>query len=133
MSAFSAPQVKSLWRLRVHARHKLLLWKCVWNIHPTQVRLGGILANPSAASTKCFLCGMPFDSLHHLLFLCQYSKIFWRESPWVLRIDFFQDCSVCDWCSIIFYPYSALGIPPEDCHWFQLYAVNLFGSSVVPA
>lgn len=118
-------QWKSLLRLRVHARHKLLLWKCVWNMLPTQVRLGGIFYHPSSEPAVCYLCGMPSDSLPYLLFQCQYSKISWRES-WVLGIEFFQDCSVLDWCSILNCdPYSSIGIPGEDCHWFQLYAVNL--------
>lgn len=108
---------KSLWRLRIHACLKLLLWKVVWNILPTQSRLLSIFGDNPADSIRCHLCGEFSDSLTYLIFHCPFSVISWRESPWVLCLEFFHDYSIADWIRIICAPTSIV-ILQCDCHWF---------------
>lgn len=55
-SPLNEQQWKALWKLKVHARLHLLLWKIAWNILPTRTRIAAIIS--SGAPPNC-LCGMP--------------------------------------------------------------------------
>lgn len=123
-SSFSPLDWKSLWRLQIHSRLKLLLWKCMWNILPTQSRLNSIFLNGGSDLPACFLCCEHTDSLYHLIFQCPYSRVAWRESLWVLRIEFFLGWSITDWARLIL-DLCSIGILREDCYWFQLFALVL--------
>lgn len=49
---FLASQWKALWRARIHERFKLLLWKMVWNVLPTNEVIGRLQTHLSAWASR---------------------------------------------------------------------------------
>jgi hypothetical protein len=78
-SPFDPKQWSLLWKIKLNARLKLLLWKIAWDILPTKSRLNSIFPI-SAAASFCPLCKSEEDSLHHLFFRCCFARIAWRLS-----------------------------------------------------
>jgi hypothetical protein len=65
---------KSLWKLNINHRLKLLLWKMIWNIIPTKFRISqSMLSTPMDFS--CSLCSGPIDSILHLFFACPIARV----------------------------------------------------------
>lgn len=114
---------KHLWRLKVHARLRLLLWKLAWNLLPTRARIAAAIFQQVPDGASCFLCNEGVDSASHLFLSCPVSCIIWRESPWQVSLSLHVGGSVFDWISIILEP-SVLGIPRGEMHHFQLFALN---------
>ena len=73
---------------------------------------------------KCTLCGECPETLLHLLLLCPFSRAIWSESRWQLNSVVFGDGTVADWVQIILRPHQAIGVPLEDQHFFQIFALN---------
>lgn len=115
-----------LWKLKLHDRLKLLLWKVVWDLLPTKqkvaLRIGGQVQ--LVDEMLCELCGEQTESLHHLLFVCPYSQAVWSESPWQLNIVAFEEGLVEDWIRHLLHPHHTIGIPLEDQHLFQISVAN---------
>ena len=58
---------KVLWKMKIHARLKNLLWKLAWEILPTASILNRRFTLPSI---ECHLCGKSLESLEHLFLQC---------------------------------------------------------------
>lgn len=93
---------------------------------PTKIkvadRIGG--RGRSEGELLCELCGEHPESLPQLLLIFPFSRSIWSESPWQLNIVVFGARTVEDWVRIILHPHQAIGIPLEDQHLFQIFAVN---------
>lgn len=93
---------------------------------PTKIkvadRIGG--RGQSEGELLCELCGEHSESLPQLLLIFPFSRSIWSESPWQLNIVVFGARTVEDWVRIILHPHQAIGIPLEDQHLFQIFAVN---------
>ncbi|KAG6629497.1 hypothetical protein CIPAW_14G089200 [Carya illinoinensis] len=76
---------EKIWKLKIHDRHKLLLWKIFWDIPPTRGILKRFLS--SMPSLLCPLCNEQEETLFHLFIECPISRILWRQSRWPLNIS----------------------------------------------
>jgi hypothetical protein len=112
---------KSLWKLNINHRLKLFLWKMIWNIIPSKHRISHSLPS-SHLDTTCSLCAGPIDSIFHLFFNCPIARVVWRQSFWPLDITALHIEDMTVWLSIILNP-TRIGIPAEDTHLFQIFAV----------
>ncbi|KAB1225191.1 hypothetical protein CJ030_MR1G016595 [Morella rubra] len=117
---------KDLWRLKVHDRFKMLFWKVMWGILPTKCKVAEHMGNRMnvEGDLLCPLCGAEPETLHHLVFLCPYSRAIWCKSPWQLDITVFRHDSVSEWVQKVIHPHQELAIPMVDQHFFQLYVAN---------
>jgi hypothetical protein len=61
-------------KLKFNHRLKLFLWKMVWNIIPTKVRISESIPNFNS-DTNCSLCSYPTDSLYHLFFTYPIARL----------------------------------------------------------
>jgi len=111
---------KCLWKLKIHHRLRLFLWKSIWNILPTKTRISASIMS-STLDTSCSLCSFPTDSLFHLFFSCPIARVVWRNSFWPLDILALRISSMVLWLDIIMYP-KKVGIPLSDTHLFQIFA-----------
>ena len=59
-----------LWKLKIHDRLKLLLWKIIWNSLPTREVIG---LRFELDSLQCPLCGSSTESFKHLFLECPIS------------------------------------------------------------
>lgn len=101
-----------LWKLKFHARLKLLLWKVAWNILPTRARIAEGLTSQLDLVSLCPLCVAASESLHHLLLACPLSRLAWRESRWNLNTMVFLDQPFSAWLKVILQPNVFLGLSP---------------------
>jgi hypothetical protein len=112
---------KGLWKLKLNHRLKLFLWKMVWNIVPTNDRIAQSIVT-SQRDSSCSLCSASTDSQLHLFFSCPIAKVIWRNSFWPLDITALCISEISNWLNIILHP-GIIGIPPEDFHLFQIFAM----------
>jgi hypothetical protein len=119
-SPLSASKRKSLWRLKMHHRLRFFLWKMIWNIIPTKIRISSSIPN-STIDTSCSLCSFRTDSILHLFFSCSIARVVWRNSFWPLDILAIRISSMESWLDLILHP-RKIGIPSSDHHLFQIFA-----------
>jgi hypothetical protein len=93
----------------------------IWNIIPSKHRISHSLPS-SHLDTTCSLCAGPIDSIFHLFFNCPIARVVWRQSFWPLDITALHIEDMTVWLSIILNP-TRIGIPAEDTHLFQIFAV----------
>ena len=74
---------KKLWKLKIHERFKLLLWKIVWDILPTRDFLS---KKWNIEDTDCPFCSSKQETCEHLFFGCPFAIIIWSLSPWPLNL-----------------------------------------------
>lgn len=74
-SPLNEQQWKALWKLKVHARQHLLLWKISWNILPTRTRIAAIISSGAPPNCLCPLCGVLDESTTRLFLDCSYRLI----------------------------------------------------------
>jgi hypothetical protein len=121
VSPLPASTWKCLWKLKIHHRLRLFLWKSIWNILPTKTRISTSILN-STMDTSCSLCSFPTDSLFHLFFSCPIARVVWQNSFWPLDILALRMSSMVLWLDIILY-LEKVGIPLSDTHLFRIFAL----------
>lgn len=114
---------KRLWKLQVHKRLKLILWKLLWDVFPTKCRIADRDGVCDDGEIRCVLCGEADESTHHLLLECLVSQILWCHSPWGLDIRTFAGKPLSDWLLTMLDPSTLPSLAPDDYHLFQLYAL----------
>lgn len=72
-----------IWRSKIHARHKLLLWKIIWNILPTATTLAQKF---HIHSTSCLLCFCAKETHEHIFLHCPFTVIVWSQLKWALHM-----------------------------------------------
>lgn len=107
ISSIRAPLWKDLWKLHVHDRLKLLLWKVIWDILPTKVKVAGRIGecDMEDESLFCGSCGECLETLQHLILLCPYNRAVWCESPWQLNSADYGEGELPDWLKVILHPH----------------------------
>ncbi|KAG2717649.1 hypothetical protein I3760_03G186200 [Carya illinoinensis] len=114
---------KPLWSLKIHDRHKLLLWKILWNILPTKVTINERISQQ--VNMECTFCDQEEETTLHLFVKCPIAKILWQQGSWPLNIARLPIHSISDWIKMIIYLGKLLGLQENEGHHFQLYAVVL--------
>ncbi|KAF4382663.1 hypothetical protein F8388_015491 [Cannabis sativa] len=74
---------KEIWKVPVHERVKLFLWKVCKDILPCGSRLRTVFGNDS----HCVLCSDGEDSIPHLFFHCPFARACWFSSPFGIRSE----------------------------------------------
>uniref|UniRef100_A0A803PBX2 CCHC-type domain-containing protein n=1 Tax=Cannabis sativa TaxID=3483 RepID=A0A803PBX2_CANSA len=86
---------RCLWKLKLHPRQKLLIWKILSNCLPLKSNLG-FMHN---LDKECYLCNSEVESELHLFGTCSFARSLWFRGQWGLRSntlnvhsfeDFFQ-------------------------------------------
>jgi hypothetical protein len=103
----------------MHHRLRLFLWKMIWDIIPTKIRISSSIPN-STIDTSCSLCSFRTDSILHLFFSCPIARVVWRNSFWPLDILAIRISSMESWLDLILHP-GKIGIPSSDHHLFQIF------------
>ncbi|KAG6650574.1 hypothetical protein CIPAW_06G053200 [Carya illinoinensis] len=114
---------KPLWSLKIHDRHKLLLWKLLWNILPTKEKINERISQQ--INSECTFCNQGEETVLHLFVECPIVRILWKQGCWPLNIERLPILSISDWIEMIIHPGKFLGLQEQDCRRFQLYAVIL--------
>ncbi|XP_038982149.1 uncharacterized protein LOC120110643 [Phoenix dactylifera] len=68
------PDCAWIWRLGLHPRVALFLWKVVWDRLPTRAVLGG---RGVRIPLVCGVCGVA-ETVDHALFRCTWARATWR-------------------------------------------------------
>ena len=113
---------KDLWKLKIHARLKNLLWKMAWEILPTTSVLKSRF---SLSSIDCYLCNNAIESLEHIFLYCDWVAQLWFAGPWPLNMSHMNNVYIADWVKMIINPKHGLGLEGEEAKDFQLYAAIL--------
>lgn len=114
---------RKLWKLRVHERLKLCLWKLLWDVIPTKSKLAERMGSREDEDLMCVLCGKEIETTHHLLVGCIVSRILWSQSPWALDTGAFLHHPLLLWLTSIIDPSVFPELSEDDYHKFQLYAL----------
>lgn len=118
-------QWQDLWKLKVHDRLKLLLWKVVWEVMPTKVTVAARVGSNGRRDVDllCALCGEHSETLHHLLLLCPFSCAVWSESHGSLilrcleRVQWLMGCYSATPSSICWHPIRRPAFIPTSCYY----------------
>ena len=109
---------KTMWKAKLHTRHKLFLWKILSSALPTKDLVRTCFA---LNDVQCSLCGSPLESLEHLFLDCAITRIIWRPSRWPLDPSSFRGRSISFWVSDILNPGPALRIPQKEAFAFTIF------------
>jgi hypothetical protein len=71
------PCWKALWKCKFHERLKTLIWRIGCNALPTNLN---IFSRLSIGSPLCSLYGVEVESISHLFFKCEVTRVFWFET-----------------------------------------------------
>ncbi len=100
------PCWKDLWKCKLHERLKTLIWRIGCNALPTNLNLFSRL---SKGSPYCPLCGVEMESIPHLFFKCQVTRVFWFGTSWGVRADLLPVATEIDVVKLIVNPL----VPPS--------------------
>lgn len=112
---------KKMWYLQIQYILKLFIWKVFNNILLMRSLLENYISL-SADHTICPIYNFIEETTHHLFLECSYSRIFWRQSPWPLKISSIgQDLQY--WVECILDPVHSFQMEDTEVHKFQLFNV----------
>jgi hypothetical protein len=100
------PCWKALWKCKLHERLKTLIWRIGCNALPTNLN---IFSRLSKGSPLCPLCGVEVESISHLFFKCEVTRIFWFGISWGIRADLLPVASEMDVVKLVVNP----PVPPS--------------------
>jgi hypothetical protein len=86
-SAQSNSVLGKIWKLSLHARLKMFLWRVAMNILPTRASLSRFVPNMDSSYP---ICGHQLETLIHLLWTCPLARALWFNSAWGIKTDSFQ-------------------------------------------
>uniref|UniRef100_A0A2N9IKL2 Reverse transcriptase zinc-binding domain-containing protein n=1 Tax=Fagus sylvatica TaxID=28930 RepID=A0A2N9IKL2_FAGSY len=73
-----------IWKLHIHERLKMHLWRIASNLLPTKAALSRFANN---MDVSCSLCDYICESDIHLFWTCPLARALWFESEWCIRTD----------------------------------------------
>ncbi|KAL3844844.1 hypothetical protein ACJIZ3_002247 [Penstemon smallii] len=114
---------KNLWNAKIHNRHKVLLWKIIFDLLPTRRRLSYIL---QVGILDCPICGAEVEDLNHLFLHCPLTKALWFNSKWSFKLDCLAVSSVREWIIILLDKNDHSFISNENREFFLIYVVLTF-------
>ncbi|KAM6580133.1 hypothetical protein CsatA_003907 [Cannabis sativa] len=84
---------KCLWKQKLHARKKILIWRVLSGCLPLKSRLGYVLERDKL----CDLCGEIPENEVHLFRDCHFARCLWFSSPWGIINSNLGSLSFEDW------------------------------------
>ena len=72
------------WKLKMHDRLKIFLWRIGSNSLPTKLNIAKRLRS---GDTLCPCCNLEEESIIHLFFKCHAAKAFWYANSWGIHSD----------------------------------------------
>ena len=84
--AASDPIWHKLWKSKIHERLKTFVWRIGCGILPTNLN---IFSHMSIGDLRCPLYNSELESVSHVFFQCQATKMFWFGTCWGVRADLF--------------------------------------------
>jgi hypothetical protein len=91
----------TLWKAKISPRHKLLLWKIVWDILPIKAIL--VACMPSIETT-CLLCNAQEENALHIFNQYPLAQSIWLNSTWPIHLNRLPFTSIVDWVKFILNP-----------------------------
>ena len=85
-SPLTSQEWKHLWKLKMHERLKLLLWKISWDALPTKEALN---RRWPQSDLNCVLYKHPIESLENLIIHCPFTITTFSQFAWPLNISKF--------------------------------------------
>ena len=81
----------ALWKLKIHDRQKMFIWRIASGILPTKQNL---VQKLGFGDSKCHLCQIEDESLEHLFFKCSLSGAIWFGACEAIQSDLISP-SIC--------------------------------------
>jgi hypothetical protein len=100
---------KALWKLNMHDRLKIFIWRVASGILPTKMNL---VQKLGVGNSLCPLCLNADESLDHLFFKCSISRAIWFSSYWAIRSDLLSLSSCQEVLHFICNPLSSISAIP---------------------
>jgi hypothetical protein len=95
------PKWDGLWKLKLHERQKIFMWRLGSNILPTKLNLAIRLGH---GDPMCPLCGIEEESYSHLFLHCQKVRPLWFGLSWGIRTDLIPASTSVDFVSLVVQP-----------------------------
>lgn len=116
-SILTSAEWKLFWKLKIHNRLKILLWKLIWNALPTTVCILSKISSPLNPPTcePCSLCNTENEDVSHLVQHCDFVKKLCRLSPWPIQLESLQSIRIKGWILSILNPSNLLNISDTEC------------------
>ncbi len=95
------PNWDGLWKLKLHERQKIFMWRLGSNILPTKLNLAIRLGH---GDPMCPLCGIEEESYSHLFLHCQKVRPLWFGLSWGIRTDLILASTSADFVSLVVQP-----------------------------
>ena len=113
---------KKLWRLKIHERVKMFLWRLGNNVPPLKFNLARRLG---ITDTNCPLCKDVSKNERHLFFDCPLARAIWFDVSWSMRSDAIQVANsqeILNW--VLDPPFSGLDACMKS-HYSLVWALTL--------
>lgn len=112
-----------IWKLKIHARLKLFLWKLAWDMLPTGQKLTAIGSSSLHVDPDiCYICCTEKETLEHLFLDCPVQQIIWRSSSFPFILQNIIPRTIHELLRAIIDPKGKLSLSEADAHHFQLFA-----------
>jgi hypothetical protein len=92
---------KALWKCKIHERLKTLIWRIGCNALPTNLN---IFSRLSKGCLLCPLCGVEAESIPHIFFKCEVTRMFWFGTSWGIRPELLPVASEMDVIKLVVNP-----------------------------
>ncbi|KAF4375054.1 hypothetical protein F8388_017200 [Cannabis sativa] len=113
-----------IWKLRVHERVKLFLWKLCHDVLPFGSKLQSIFGNPPGV---CMFCGHDEgDTVKHFISYCPVTRSLWFASRWCIRLEALQSSNGREVVSWLFNPPFLNAMPQAEARDFSVYGALLY-------
>uniref|UniRef100_A0A2N9ISW0 Reverse transcriptase zinc-binding domain-containing protein n=1 Tax=Fagus sylvatica TaxID=28930 RepID=A0A2N9ISW0_FAGSY len=97
---------KGLWKLKLHDRYKMLIWRIASGSLPTKLSLA---LKMGTGDTYCPLCQMEEESIDHLFFKCSIARVIWFGTSWGIHSNLLSITSSKDIIKLICEPHIPIG------------------------
>jgi hypothetical protein len=97
---------KGLWKLKLHDRYKMLIWRIASGSLPTKLSLA---LKMGTGNTYCPLCQMEEESVDHLFFKCSIARAIWFGTSWGIHSNLLSITSSKDIIKLICEPHIPIG------------------------
>lgn len=113
---------KKLWRINIQDTLKFLCWKTLHDIIPTHTLIKNFVSLDSE-DIVCPVCNTGEETQSHLFLNYSFTQTLWHHSSWALNNSSYANNDTSLWIKFILDPSRLIGIPKEEEHHFQIFAI----------